>query len=371
LKFHADRNWRKSLVELERVRLAGDELLAAATLGDCWEDGLQQLADAADAGGASIVHAHTGRIEAHLSSTCWAEAEAAMIAGRAPPSRLQLYPEHAYRGGFCVDHDVWTEDEMRCDPYFQEFLRPRGVFYHAKLRLWSDPNQRVTLTLKRRIALGPYEPSDIAILDTIAPRLQAAFGIARRILDAETSGMVSVLHHRGNQLFELDSRGRVLRMHGNDAGDLGIVVRDSRLFARERQAQRSLDRAITMAACEPHRPTLVSVASRRGRRRFLHVVPVTGRARDVFVATAVLVVIIEPGRTQGASFAAAIRQAVGLTEREAQIAMLLVEGLDLPTISERLRLGMGTLRNHLKSLFAKTATRRQGELIALLSKLRR
>ncbi len=51
--------------------------------------------------------------------------------------------------------------------------------------------------------------------------------------------------------------------------------------------------------------------------------------------------------------------------------MLLVAGLDLPTISERLRLGMGTLRNHRKSIFPKTATRRQGELIALLCALRR
>jgi len=65
----------------------------------------------------------------------------------------------------------------------------------------------------------------------------------------------------------------------------------------------------------------------------------------------------------------AIRQALGLTERESETAMLLAGGLDLPTIAHRLQLGLGTVRNHLKSIFGKTGTRRQGELVALLGAL--
>jgi DNA-binding CsgD family transcriptional regulator len=59
-----------------------------------------------------------------------------------------------------------------------------------------------------------------------------------------------------------------------------------------------------------------------------------------------------------------------LTEREAQIATLLAEGSSLPAIAGSLRLGLGTIRNHVKRIFGKTGTRRQGELVALLCALR-
>jgi|SRR6266480_60146 len=42
----------------------------------------------------------------------------------------------------------------------------------------------------------------------------------------------------------------------------------------------------------------------------------------------------------------------------------------LPVIAERFHLSLGTLRNHVKSIFRKTGTRRQGELVALLCALR-
>lgn len=120
------------MVRLEEARSAARDLVAAALLGEGWGEALQHLADAADAGGASLVRVRGGQALAHLSSTCWAEAEAEAMAGGAPPSRLRFYPEHAYRNGFRVDHDVWTDDEMRRDPYFQEFLRPRGVFFSCQ-----------------------------------------------------------------------------------------------------------------------------------------------------------------------------------------------------------------------------------------------
>lgn len=283
---------------------------------------------------------------------------------------LRFYPDHVFGSGFRVDHDVWTDDEIRRDPYFQEFLRPRRVFFHAKLRLCAAQGERVTLTLKRRIERGPYEPADIAVLDSLAPALQGAFRVARRVLDAEASGMARLLRDRGDPVFELDSRGRVLRMHGGGDERLGIVVRERRMVATDRLRQAALDNAVAAAVALPQQPAVVPIANRQGERKFLHVVPVTGLARDVFLATAAIVVVIEPDRARAGPLPGALRQALGLTEREAEVATLLAAGSDLPTIAQRLHLGLGTLRNHLKSIFGKTGTRRQGELVALLCTLR-
>lgn len=75
-----------------------------------------------------------------------------------------------------------------------------------------------------------------------------------------------------------------------------------------------------------------------------------GRARDLFLATAV-VVVLRPDRLHREEFHRLLRLAPKLTEREAQIATLLSEEISLVTASDRLHPGFGTVRNHLKRYF--------------------
>jgi DNA-binding CsgD family transcriptional regulator len=52
-----------------------------------------------------------------------------------------------------------------------------------------------------------------------------------------------------------------------------------------------------------------------------------------------------------------------------KVATVIAEGLSLEDAAEKLGIAKATARNHLSATFAKTATHRQGELIALLSRL--
>jgi DNA-binding CsgD family transcriptional regulator len=56
----------------------------------------------------------------------------------------------------------------------------------------------------------------------------------------------------------------------------------------------------------------------------------------------------------------------GLTPAETRLAEYLIGGMNLAEISEQLHLSRETLKTQLRSLFRKTETNRQGELIALL-----
>jgi DNA-binding CsgD family transcriptional regulator len=353
-------------VHYAKIKNAADEFVSAALLGSGWGEALQCLADAADAGGASLVRLRSGCPVAQLSSTDWERHEAELLAGAAPTRSLRFYPDHAYQRGFCVDHEVWTDEEIRADPYFQDFLRPRGVFFHAKARLQADRNERVTLTLKRRVEFGPYEPHEVAVLDSLLSEFNAAYRIAQRVLDSEASGMVRLIQDQ--PLFELDSWGRVLRQHGNGSR-FGLHVRAGQLVSTERLEQAALDRAVATASRSQH-PALVVITDARGARHFVQIIPVLGGARDVFLATAAIAAIVGPPRHSARFPLRAIRELFGLTAREAQVATLLVDGFNLTEIAERLGLGVGTTRNHLKKVFEKSGTRRQGELIALLAKLK-
>ena len=65
-----------------------------------------------------------------------------------------------------------------------------------------------------------------------------------------------------------------------------------------------------------------------------------------------------------------LRGLFGLTAMEARIAQGLSLGQSSEEIAERLRIGVGTVRTHLKHVFLKTGTQRQGQLVALLNRLR-
>lgn len=60
----------------------------------------------------------------------------------------------------------------------------------------------------------------------------------------------------------------------------------------------------------------------------------------------------------------------GLTRVQAHLARLLVMGKSLKEIAREMNISPATARNHLKAVFVRTATKRQGELISLLSRLR-
>ena len=64
-----------------------------------------------------------------------------------------------------------------------------------------------------------------------------------------------------------------------------------------------------------------------------------------------------------------IRQAAGLTNREAEAACLLASGLTAEKIAIEIGIGIGTVRNQIKSAMQKFCVHSQVELVALVSRL--
>jgi DNA-binding CsgD family transcriptional regulator/PAS domain-containing protein len=302
-----------------------------------------------------------------------AELVQAYVAGNRPPnsrySRVQYGPVARFR----VDQDDYTGDELARDPYYQEFLRPAGYFWHANLALANGRDEFVELSLKRRPEAGPYQRAEVALIDAVVPDLLVAARLAKYTLDAESRGMARLLEQRGAPVFELDSRGRVLSCHPaaeGAASPLHVIGR--RLVASERAAQPALDHAIARVLSVPGATALAPLTGPQGRRYFLQVLGVPGRARDIFLSATALAVLIdgdEPPPHLRVD-AATVAQAFALTEREAAVVCLLAEGAALTDVARRLGMQVGTVRVHLRNVFAKTGTNRQAELVALFNRLR-
>ena len=99
----------------------------------------------------------------------------------------------------------------------------------------------------------------------------------------------------------------------------------------------------------------------------MHLIPIRGAAHDLFARTGAIVVIT---RSSGASGGPALMQSLfDLTPTEAAIARRLSQGETAEQIAQATQKSVLTIRTQLKSVLAKTGTRRQSELVGLLTRL--
>lgn len=356
------------------VQQAANDIVAAALLDENWDAALTRFAHVAGARDAVLMRNTRHCTLVALATEEAAETVAAFAAGKAPPNsryaRVKLDPA----GGFRVDHDDYADEELGRDPFYQDFLRPVGVFWHANAILASGSGDHVELSLKRRVGKTPYRREDAAVLDAALPELRAAARIAKASMDAEARGMERLLRHRGERIIRLDSRGRVLagqQMGETDpAAPLRVVGR--RLTSASPATQPRLDKAVGAALSPPGRMTLAPLVGPDGRRYILQIHPLPGRTRDIFRAAAAVGVLIERDRAPEPVWRApsALAELFGLTDREADVASLLTDGLEIAAIGHELRISPETARTYLKYAFEKIGVSRQAELVALLARLR-
>ena len=275
------------------------------------------------------------------------------------------------RDGFRVDHDDYRDDELARDPFYQEFLRPAGVFWHANAVLHSDAGELVELSFKRRFQHDPYGRRDAALLDGILRDLRAAVRIAKQMLDSETRGMSLLLRSRGLAVFELDRKGHVLRSD-EAAGPLPIHIIGRKLVAGDPQERPGVERAVAAAAtADMPALGLAALTGPDGRRYILQVHPLKAAARDLFFAASAVAVLLERQLPPGAyrAMTPALMAAFGLTDREAEVACLRAEGFDLPAVSSLLGISQETARTYLKFCHEKIGVSRQAELVVLITRI--
>jgi DNA-binding CsgD family transcriptional regulator len=163
-----------------------------------------------------------------------------------------------------------------------------------------------------------------------------------RILRASPSALRHLDHHDG------------LRVHHGILAISDLATADA---VRETVRATIDRRPIARSAFLCHRPS--------GRASYrLNVLPAGTAGKD-----GALIVIEDPASAYSeVQNLRAIRDAYGLTPAEQAIAEGLLRGKNLEEIANERAVGRETVRTQLKSLFDKTGTNRQAELVRLLSR---
>jgi DNA-binding CsgD family transcriptional regulator len=206
-------------------------------------------------------------------------------------------------------------------------------------------------------------------LDILRPHLERAFAIRGQLQFERLRGEAGLV---GLDALEigvalLDPEARVLFL--NAPAETILRARDG-LSLRGQTLQASgtaHDRfAAAVRRCCVLGGDLIAVPRPSGRRPYVLSIVPSGSGRDRLPVRAATVFITDPEK-QPRSNIDAVRAAYGLTEAEAKLCTRLHEGLTLKQVAERSGISLNTAKTHLASVFGKTSTGRQSELIKLLT----
>lgn len=292
-----------------------------------------------------------------------------------PGTRARLVP-----GTVWADSHITRTDSYRASAFYNEWARPQGWDDFVEIGLLRAPDAFSCLVLMRSADAAWVEPAEWHLLQTLAPHLKRAAEVhqllARERVAKESlgagiaaAGFAAFLLSKDYRVIfanakaeELLRRGEGLRcVHGRLlAATIALTERIAALTrgaagikANEKANEDEIGGTIELP-CGAGRPALIA-----------HLFPVASiRTASIFdierPATALFV--IDPAANFGAKIER-FAKLHGLTAAETKCVEELVRGKGLPNAAARLKISESTARSHCDSIFFKTATNRQGELI--------
>jgi DNA-binding CsgD family transcriptional regulator len=272
-----------------------------------------------------------------------------------------------------TDQDIVTPEEIKRLPLYTELLAPRGLGWFAAVAFEVGAVPWL-MSIHRSCREGPFEDHERPALARLSQRLTEVGKLSAAVGRMVLSGATGALNVVRQPAIAIDRLGFVL--DANPAAealfDDQMRIKGRRLHVCDVEARSLLEKLydrfrvtsdLAALPCEP-----IVVRRRDQAPVILRILPVPAAARVPFLGARALVTLTAMERRRG-PHATLLAGAFGLTPAEARLAAIIAEGRNPERAAEELNIAKATARNHLKAIFAKTATRRQSELVALLSRM--
>jgi len=358
-----------------------DGIYTAAADSSQWQMFLERLGRVLGATAGAVHHQHFQSQEGSLSEM-W----------NLDPSFIEPYvnyycyrnvwftnsPELIQQGGVNVGTMLCPEPVLLRSEYYNEWLLPQNVHHLLAITIPGTDSVSSNLSILKPKSAPPFGEHDCALMQALMPHMQRAFQLHNRIQNLESRGACAaqaldslptgvifldgkggiVLVNRTAQAILRRTGGLKLTSHGVEAG-----------FAQENAKLKTMVQgALATGNGRIAHSGGVMAVSKPGSSRplYLLVAPLRLKSVQLDKAAPVAAIFITDPELEPRMNARHFEELYGLTPAEAKLAKALAAGQSLSEAAEELSVGQSTLRSHLKSIFVKTQTKRQSELVRLL-----
>lgn len=292
---------------------------------------------------------------------------------------VQYAPNLPY-GTWYLDRRDMGEHAMRRSAFYQEYMAQYEMSSIACNRLLSFDSEEAYLSLLRSPGQSHLTMEDLDVFKQFLPHVQRAVRLRMHMQRlTRRAGLASiVLDQIHLALLVLDEQGRILLANAKAETLMSnhpqlLPVRSGILQPTGLclgQFSQWLQSACGRQGAATANGTLLETSQGQPELQLLVLpLPEQLQALNSWDRPLALVVMNQTSQPHGAQHAL-VRQIYGLTPAEARLAMVLCNGDTPAEASQRLGVSVGTIRVQIQSIFAKTGTNRQADLIRTLSALR-
>jgi DNA-binding CsgD family transcriptional regulator len=271
-------------------------------------------------------------------------------------------------------HHTYDQKFVNHSEFCQDFLLYYGCRY--VMGAWIDDyedhhNQLIVL---RAVGQQPFEPAEQQAAQRYSGHLQRALRLQKHtqnLHDKIELGAMAIDALALSMLI-VDGKGVILHLNAGAERLLssrvsGLTGNAGRLSAADPTNKNRLAALIFAATGYPAMGGAMFLNGEQNRQVFITPLPAASPFAKDWQTPLALVLVIEAGNTL--STLQLLGKLYDLTPAELRVASALLDGNSPEEYAQQAGVTQNTVSSQLKSLFRKTGTRRQSELVALLSRV--
>ena len=270
------------------------------------------------------------------------------------------------RNGVAHEEGCLAPQALRATEFYADILKPFDIF-HSMGFVLELGRQTSVVTISRSHHVGYYDNDELALAKRLLPHLRTLHAIQQVVAGQSIADAA-----RGEPAWTLTADGRICGMNHAAQGGLAqsmLRIHDNRLRPVNAQDLAGWQAAMVdvLGGRRPHRR--VPLRDADGTPRFiLHLAPCRREAFLTWLLDDVpaMVAILQSMHPNASSLLVELPRLYGLTPAECRVAVKLLELDSLTCIADSLCRSEQTVRSQLKSIYAKTGTHSQTQLLKLL-----
>ncbi|MBB3451950.1 DNA-binding CsgD family transcriptional regulator [Rhizobium sp. BK313] len=361
--------------DLHALDRATDGFFGAALDPTLWPAVLEKVSQASGSYGANIVPIEGRLLHTFIVTESLVPAMEDYFAGEWYKQDFRTrHVSMLRRAGVMLEQDFAGEDDFKTLDFYR--AQARFDLRWSAMIGFSSGDDFLAFALQRRIEDGPYSRREAESLHRIRQKLMITARIMRDISASEVKGMATAFEMANVACVFFDRMGLVTTVNEKMRRLLGpdLQITQGQMRPTRKEDANAFDRRLKavlgdgnlLASGEPE----ILLLSRKGRRPLIvRMQRLDGDLQDVFCHSCAFATVEDP-EEKVRQRPATLTKLFGLTRAEAEIALMLAQGMTLHDIATHRTVSYQTARAHLKSIYRKTDTNRQPELSLLLAGIR-